>query len=315
MCSCDQALELISAALDGELTAGEQAELDGHLAVCGACRALADELRELSDRMPEEVEVPEGFHRAVMDRIAAEQVLTFPVKKQKKQSWRNWVSLAAVFAVVMLGAGVSRQMGYLGGGASGGAAAPKAATEAAHLPEPHTKDNRAAGATGEPNQELTDQTTQTSPPAGVSSQPEASASPAMDASSSEEDGAAGGTASKEAPALSAVPAAEPSAPAAQPGMTTFGALGVDPAQMAVDNSRVWLVESSLENKAAVDTDTVSVATLTQAEQALVISSEGTQAILDLTDWVVTLGDPSGPDFARLVCDSATGEVIGYLPAE
>lgn len=83
MCDCDQALEWISAALDGALTPEEQHRLDAHLAACAECRALAKELRQLQREMPGEAEVPAGFHQAVMDRIAAEQVVPFPPKKRE----------------------------------------------------------------------------------------------------------------------------------------------------------------------------------------------------------------------------------------
>ena len=42
--NCDQALEAISAALDGELSAKERTLLDAHLADCPTCAALFDEL-------------------------------------------------------------------------------------------------------------------------------------------------------------------------------------------------------------------------------------------------------------------------------
>ena len=38
--ACERMTELMSAALDGELTAEEQSALDAHLAQCGDCRAL-----------------------------------------------------------------------------------------------------------------------------------------------------------------------------------------------------------------------------------------------------------------------------------
>ena len=55
MCDCDQALEWISAALDGALTPEEQRGLDGHLAACAECRALAaefDAVCEMSMGLP-----------------------------------------------------------------------------------------------------------------------------------------------------------------------------------------------------------------------------------------------------------------------
>ena len=129
MCDCDQALEWISAALDGALTPEEQRRLDAHLAACAECRALAKELRQLQREMPGEAEVPAGFHQAVMDRIAAEQVVPFPPKKRENRTWRSWAALAAVFAVVAVGGGMAARLGYFAGGGSGNstAAAPQAA--------------------------------------------------------------------------------------------------------------------------------------------------------------------------------------------
>ena len=85
MCDCDQALEWISAALDGALTPEEQRGLDAHLAACAECRALAKELRQLQKEMPGEAEVPAGFHQAVMDRIAAEQELSDEIARQEAE--------------------------------------------------------------------------------------------------------------------------------------------------------------------------------------------------------------------------------------
>ena len=47
MLTCEQALELISAQLDGALTAEEAGALDEHLAQCPACRALRADLSTL----------------------------------------------------------------------------------------------------------------------------------------------------------------------------------------------------------------------------------------------------------------------------
>ena len=46
MCTCDEALELISARLDGPLTAAEEARLNEHLAACSPCRALLVDLED-----------------------------------------------------------------------------------------------------------------------------------------------------------------------------------------------------------------------------------------------------------------------------
>lgn len=42
--TCNDMLEQLSAALDGELTAEEKVQLDRHLSQCDSCRALFDEL-------------------------------------------------------------------------------------------------------------------------------------------------------------------------------------------------------------------------------------------------------------------------------
>jgi predicted anti-sigma-YlaC factor YlaD len=49
--SCDEAVELISAALDGETVAADRRRLDLHLARCGDCDALADRLLGLDRRI------------------------------------------------------------------------------------------------------------------------------------------------------------------------------------------------------------------------------------------------------------------------
>ena len=52
MLTCEQALELISAQLDGALTAEEAGALDEHLAQCPACRALRADLSTLHQLLP-----------------------------------------------------------------------------------------------------------------------------------------------------------------------------------------------------------------------------------------------------------------------
>lgn len=72
---CDKYWELLSARLDGFLSAEEEGELDAHLAVCPDCRAAGAQLAALQGAFAEleEVEAPEGFARGVMDRIRAEE--------------------------------------------------------------------------------------------------------------------------------------------------------------------------------------------------------------------------------------------------
>ena len=114
MRSCDEIVELISASLDGELSADEQIALDEHIACCPACSALLDDLRALhtaaADR--EDVPAPAGFTEIVMRAIAAEaapekpnNVISFAApKKAKRNHWKQWSVSAAAIAIVVLGA-------------------------------------------------------------------------------------------------------------------------------------------------------------------------------------------------------------------
>lgn len=68
---CEEALELLSARLDGELTAQEEQELEDHLSACPACRGLAEELSalHLSFEDLEDTPAPEDFAGRVMERV------------------------------------------------------------------------------------------------------------------------------------------------------------------------------------------------------------------------------------------------------
>lgn len=74
MDSCERCTQLLSARLDGELTAREARELEAHLASCPECRALAEELEAIHAAFPrlEEIPAPEGFAQGVMERIREE---------------------------------------------------------------------------------------------------------------------------------------------------------------------------------------------------------------------------------------------------
>ena len=148
MCTCERALELISLGLDGEWKEEERQELEEHLAHCGDCRALARELEEAHALLSEleEEEVPEGFRAAVMDRVRAEKTVPFPQHTpagRRTRPWKRWASLAAVFAVVLLGARALPSV--LGGGSSGASSAPAAADMAAPADAAPTEEGAAAG--------------------------------------------------------------------------------------------------------------------------------------------------------------------------
>ena len=74
MMNCEQALEAISARLDGALSEEENRELETHLASCASCRALLKELTELEEGLETlPVEAPETLAPSVMRTIRAEK--------------------------------------------------------------------------------------------------------------------------------------------------------------------------------------------------------------------------------------------------
>ena len=131
MLDCDQALELISAKLDGELAADEASRLDAHLKTCPGCRALLSDLQAIHGAMPGPLDVPADLSARIMEQVRREKVTPMPFPK-KRIRWKALASAAAVLALVLLGAGSMRlwaPMGMNGAGSSG--AAPAAAGEPA----------------------------------------------------------------------------------------------------------------------------------------------------------------------------------------
>lgn len=121
---CNQALEYISAALDGELTAEEVAELDAHLADCPECQALAEEFGILSVALSDMEEVPPpGLAEQIKARLDPAPPVSLDAARRKIRR-RAWGSLAAMLAVVVCLGGL---YAYLGGPAADTSAAPAAA--------------------------------------------------------------------------------------------------------------------------------------------------------------------------------------------
>lgn len=121
---CNQALEYISAALDGELTAEEVAELDAHLADCPECQALAEEFGILSVALSDMEEVPPpGLAEQIKTRLDPAPPVSLNAARRKIRR-RAWGSLAAMLAVVVCLGGL---YAYLGGPAADTSAAPAAA--------------------------------------------------------------------------------------------------------------------------------------------------------------------------------------------
>lgn len=183
MPDCEEALELISAKIDGALTQEEEAALAAHLERCPACRALLTDLealhRDMEGAMPP-VPPPSGLQEEIMARIRGEQ----PARARSGLRWRTWAAMAAVLAVVLLGTGTLRS--WQDGG-SGAVTADWAANGSA-LPPSAPSQGESAG-------------TESSalPAGGRESQPYDDGSDLADAGGSGVAGGSGGTGSDAAP--------------------------------------------------------------------------------------------------------------------
>ncbi len=323
MCDCDRALELLSLELDGELTPEEKRELEGHLAACGECRGAAEELRQLRALLPElEEEVPDGLHQAIMDRIGAEKVVPLS-RVSKKSRIRRWASLAAVFAVILLGAGTLKTLQSSGStGAAPAAASVTTAESAQDTVGAAGGDAGQAEIEGkgkEANLSDGDALPSESAPAVVQEDaeaggsgailrmsPPASAQPTPAPAQEVGDVANGQESDNQAVTFSVLPAE---------AATTDGAVQPDgdTTETLRANCAAWLAASAFEQKDRVDTTLVSIAQVTEGELTAAVCDDENAALMDGTDWAVTLGDTSGHDYAILLCDSETLAVLGYVP--
>ena len=330
MCDCDRALELLSLELDGELTPEEKSELEAHLAACEECRGAAEELRQLHTILPElEEEVPEGLHQAIMDRIGSEKVVPLSGVR-KKAHIQRWASLAAVFAVILLGAGTLKTLQSGGSTATAPAVASVApeTTPEVQNAESGGAERAAAGQAEEP--EAADSQSVLSNDAAQPSQ--VMVSPQAEAPQEEESD--GKSALRMSPPASTQPTPVPiqGEGAGESGQTSGQqtiTFSVMPAEAATNdgagqpdadttetlrsNCAAWLAESAFDQKDRVDTAIVSVVPITEGDLEAAVCDDESAALLDRTDWAVTLGDTSGHDYAVLLCDSETLAVLGYVP--
>lgn len=91
--TCEEALPLLSAHLDGENSPEEEAALQAHLARCAACREIL-EAYEAIDRgvARPEADPPEALHANVMAQV----------RRRARPRRRRWLGIAAVAAVLAL---------------------------------------------------------------------------------------------------------------------------------------------------------------------------------------------------------------------
>lgn len=88
-------------------------------------------------------------------------------------------------------------------------------------------------------------------------------------------------------------------------------------KIAVDRCTEFIRASSFEAKDRINTKKIKMKEAGNTGSGTVYGEEGLlpENAVDPTDWVITIGETSGHDFAVVVCDSQTFEVLGYIPIE
>lgn len=95
--TCDKALELMSAALDGALTTEEAAALQAHLDACPECRAADAQLRGMDAFLKEAAyEPPAALHTDIMRAVRQEKAAS------SRRFWAPAGLIAAAAALVLL---------------------------------------------------------------------------------------------------------------------------------------------------------------------------------------------------------------------
>lgn len=221
---------------------------------------------------------------------------------------------------------------FAGSGLSGGTAAPAAANAAPEAAA--AARDTASGGTEPADGQTEEQPKLVSGQGDISndvSQPAQESAVPQDGAS--QDGEGESAVLRMAPPASAQPTPVPEQEAGESGQTggqqavTFGILPAEAApEGAVQpdaettetlraNCAAWLADSAFDQKDRVDTTLVFVAPVTEGDLAAAVCDGESAALLDGTDWAVTLGDTIGHDYAVLLCDSETLAVLGYVPIE
>ncbi len=88
-------------------------------------------------------------------------------------------------------------------------------------------------------------------------------------------------------------------------------------QDALNNCIEYIKNSSFDSKDRIDISVVSVKVLTEdMEDSVWVVVDRIEDYFEVEQpehWVFTIGDTSGHDFAIMVCNSETSDVIGYIP--
>jgi Putative zinc-finger len=102
---CDEARELITARVDGELSAGEQLAIDDHLKICGPCReafGAESRLKQQTKLAGRSITAPASLRQAIEGKIAGSRLI---FREGSSKSARRWFDISGwrpVFAAALL---------------------------------------------------------------------------------------------------------------------------------------------------------------------------------------------------------------------
>ncbi|MBP8640234.1 MAG: zf-HC2 domain-containing protein [Oscillospiraceae bacterium] len=124
MSDCEKYIEMISAMVDGELTAEQEAELRTHIDSCQECARIHDAFLGISDAFSESlVAPPETLAKGVMYKIKMQK------KGGSRFSFGRYTAIAACLALAIFGASYFGLLDGLNMGSSAPAALSRAADE------------------------------------------------------------------------------------------------------------------------------------------------------------------------------------------
>ena len=113
--NCETVREMLWAYLEKETTADEAVKIEDHLKTCADCRKELEPQKEMMETLAglPDVELPEGYHAELMQKLQAEaapNVVPFPQKaaqkKKKQPMWKQWGMIAAAVLVVVAAGGM-----------------------------------------------------------------------------------------------------------------------------------------------------------------------------------------------------------------
>ena len=105
--NCEDVYTLLSAKLDGALSASEEEHLNAHLENCAECRRLYEAMFEIEEETKKLTQpAPEGLKRGVMYRIRQENGAG--TKKRRFFGFGTGLGAAAAVLVLLIGTGVVR---------------------------------------------------------------------------------------------------------------------------------------------------------------------------------------------------------------